>query len=211
MTQGYAVCVCLTPSQRILDLCIHLCLSIRTQILRGRLNIAIYTHAFLAKSASTCLQTSSSEGIEVGARLPREHPVTSPRHERWRQFERYPLSFELTRCWHVPSLSLSDCYLQLLSAVLEAQLERHLCLLMMTQPSGICGCTVLEVMACVAYVATYTGPLRLSQLDLCVSVCVTEYHKRQLACSRSPSLVPRPPPHPQVEILKSWLCGDFFL
>ena len=145
---------------------------------------------FAVRARNSTLQTSNREGIEVGARLPREHPVTAPRDERWRQFERYPLSLELTRCWHVPSLLM--------------RILRHVCPLMMTQPSGMCGCTVLEVMACVAYVATYKGPLRLSQLDLCVSVCVTEYRKRQLACSRTPSLVPRPPPHPQAEIFKKY-------
>jgi hypothetical protein len=52
--------VCLTPTQRILDLCIYHCLSIRTQILREGLNVAIYTilrerlNVAIAKRASTC-------------------------------------------------------------------------------------------------------------------------------------------------------------
>jgi hypothetical protein len=39
---------------------------------------------FAVRARNSALQTSNSEGIEVGARLPREHPITSPRDERWR-------------------------------------------------------------------------------------------------------------------------------
>jgi hypothetical protein len=46
---------------------------------------------------------------------------------------------------------------------------------------------VLEVIACVAYVATYKGPLRNAQLTLCASHAIHDYHQRQNLPSNWPA------------------------